>query len=378
MSTCGNKVTIPPISEFPQTIDRYSIVGLLGKGAMGKVYLAHDPLLEREVAIKVVAINSAARHGTADAYLSRFAAEAKALARLTHPSIVQIYDAGEDNGQPWIAFQLVEGESLETILLERRKLTLRRAMLFTIDIASALAHAHGWNIIHRDIKPGNILIEQRTRIAKLSDFGIAQAPWSRSVEDGTMVGSPGYMSPEQIDGKVVDQQSDLFSLGIVLYQMVSGEHPFLRETFVATINATCRGEYRPLTDLVPEIPKQLDAVIRRCLFVNVKMRMKTAAELVELLRPLAPEEPVLGIAAVYPSPGLVGCDGIFSGFLKRLRIMPLSHAVFNAIKTVYAKGPAGNELFHGEVIQPSRWRVKAGVQWGIRNAKKLLYAKTHA
>jgi eukaryotic-like serine/threonine-protein kinase len=280
------------MSIFPSAIDRYKIVKLLGSGAMGNVYLAEDPTLGRMVALKVITIGNAVHPQVRDAYLSRFSAEAKALARLDHPCIVQIYDSGEERGKPWIAFQFVDGESLEAILSRRRNLTLRRALLFAIDIASALQHAHEWNIIHRDVKPGNILIDQKTGVAKLTDFGIAQAPWSKFVENGSMVGSPGYMSPEQIDGKEVDRRSDIFSLGSVLYRMLTGETPFLRATLPATIDATCRGDYLPLRDLVPDAPKALDAAIRRCLFANYKMRIASAAELIEILTPLIPEEKV--------------------------------------------------------------------------------------
>ncbi len=275
---------------LPETINRYKIVKLLGGGAMGNVYLAEDPALARKVALKVVALDPTTKAEVRDDYLIRFSAEAKALAKLDHPCIVQIFDTGEERGYPWIAFQLVDGESLETVLSGRGKLTVRRALLFAIDIASALQHAHGWNIIHRDIKPANILIDRKTGLAKLSDFGIAQVSWSKPIENGSMVGSPGYMSPEQIDGKEVDRRSDIFSLGIVLYQMLSGEHPFLRGSMAATIDATCRGDYVPLQDLVPDVPRSLEKAVRRCLFVNYRMRLRSADELLDILRTLVPEE----------------------------------------------------------------------------------------
>jgi serine/threonine-protein kinase len=261
---------------------------------MGRVYLASDPTLGRKVALKVVTLMPAMETEVRDAYLIRFSAEAKALARLDHPCIVHIFDAGEEQNNPWISFELVDGESLETVLSRRGKLSIRRALLFAIDIASALGHAHSKKIIHRDVKPANILIEPKTGLAKLTDFGIAQASWSNSVENGSMVGSPGYMSPEQIDGKEVDQRSDIFSLGIVLYQMLSGEQPFLRESLMATIDSTCRGDYIPLQSLVPDMPKALDAVVRRCLCADHAMRLGSAAELIDILEPLVPDENAAG------------------------------------------------------------------------------------
>jgi serine/threonine-protein kinase len=257
---------------------------------MGNVYLARDPTLARQVALKVVTLDPALESEVCSSYRTRFSAEAKALARLDHPCIVQIFDAGEEDNNPWIAFQLVEGESLETVISRRGKLTIRRALLFAIDIASALQHAHSRNIVHRDVKPANILIEPKTGLAKLTDFGIAQACWSKSVENGSMVGSPGYMSPEQIDGKEVDQRSDIFSLGVVLYQMISGEQPFLRDSLLATIDSTCRGDYIPLQDLMADVPKGIETAVRRCLFANQRMRVGSAAELVDMLKPLVPDE----------------------------------------------------------------------------------------
>jgi len=161
----------------PDRFGRYTIVKLLGAGAMGRVFLAEDPVLERRVALKIISVDPALDTRDRRDYVTRFAAEAKASAKLNHPSIVQVYDAGQEQGAPWIAFQYVEGESLEELIGKRGRLTIRRAVLFTLDIASALQQAHGWNIIHRDIKPANILVERATGIAKIADFGIIQARW---------------------------------------------------------------------------------------------------------------------------------------------------------------------------------------------------------
>jgi serine/threonine protein kinase len=274
----------------PEHIGRYRIVKQLGSGAMGKVYLAHDPALDRTVALKVVSIDRHMQTESRDGCLARFAAEARASARLNHPSIVPVYDTGQEAGEPWIAFQLVEGESLEALLKRRGKLTVRRVILFTIDIASALQHAHAWQIYHRDVKPGNILIDKSTGIARLADFGIVQAPWTPPDGEGLMVGSPGYMSPEQIEGKEVDGRADLFALGAMAYQMISGENPFQRRTLRLTIEATLKGEYTPLRELVPDVPKPLDMAIHRCLYADLRLRIGSAAELVDLLQPIVPPE----------------------------------------------------------------------------------------
>ncbi len=365
--------------DHPEKIGRYVIEKLLGSGAMGKVYLAYDPILGRTVAVKIVAIDPRIQTEARGDYLARFSAEAKASAKLNHPSIVQVYDAGEENNEPWIAFQFVEGETLEKILSQRLRLTLRRALLFAIDIASALQQAHGWNIIHRDVKPANILIERKSGIAMLADFGIAQAQWSLPVKDGTAIGSPGYMSPEQIDGKEVDQRSDLFSLGIVLYQMVSGENPFLRNTIEATMDATCRGNYKPLHEILPEIPKQVDAAVRRCLFTNIKMRMRSAAELADLLRPLVPEENTLGTAKNKPTATTqvivesraskqgAGASTKMSKVFYRLKIMRWYVTVSDALKKMFADIVGRKELFKGEAFEEFTGKgsslIKRSVLW---------------
>lgn len=369
--------------DHPEIIGRYRIVKVLGTGAMGRVYRAEDPRLGRSVAVKVVAVDPRIQTGAREEYLSHFAAEARASARLNHPSIVQVFDAGEENGEPWIAFQLVEGETLETILDRRGRLTMRRAVLFTVDIASALQHAHAWNIIHRDVKPANILVEPKSGIAMLADFGIAQAHRSMAPEDGLAVGSPGYMSPEQIDGKEVDQQSDLFSLGIVLYQMVSGKNPFLKSTIEATMNATCRGDYTPLRELVPDVPKPLDAAVRRCLFVNLKMRMRSAAELVDILRPLAPEgstgdtegsrSPITRV--FLESRATAPAASTFLGrFFFKLKIMRWYSAAGDAVNKRFAHLVGRTDLFKGEALEEATGMVRSWVrragEWAKRMGRK--------
>jgi serine/threonine protein kinase len=360
--------------EPSKHIGRYRILNLLGRGAMGAVYLADDPLLGRRVAIKVVAVDPSIQTRTRSDYLSRFASEAKASARLNHPSIVQIHDAGVENGEPWIAFQLVEGETLETILSKRRKLTLRRAVLFTLDISSALQHAHSWNIIHRDVKPANILVEPKSGIAMLADFGIAQAKRTMPVNDKFAIGSPGYMSPEQIDGKEVDQQSDLFSLGIVLYQMLSGEHPFLRRTIESTMIATCRGDYTPLRELLPDIPKQLDTAVRRCLFPNPKMRIRSAAELVGLLRPFAPQEAGADAGHMNSAATRIfvesratslktGKTTIVGNVFYLLKIVRWYSVELDNIRKIFAAMMGRKDLFNGEVLEEAAGLVRS---WGRR------------
>ncbi|MBN1758845.1 MAG: serine/threonine protein kinase [Chitinispirillaceae bacterium] len=268
----------------PVSFGRYTVSRLLGEGAMGRVYLAHDPVLDRPVAIKVIAIDKQPDQRTREEYLKRFNLEARASARLNHPSIVAIFDAGEEAGIPWIAFEYVDGDQLETLLSGSERLPVEKITAIVLDIAAALHHAHESGIVHRDIKPANILIDKRTRIAKLSDFGVVKAPWVALTQDGTAVGSPGYMSPEQLDGTGADERSDLFSLGIVLYQMLTGKHPFLRDSIPATIYATLHSTYDSIDTLRPDAPEYLAAIVNRLLMHDPAKRFQSAARLLHELR----------------------------------------------------------------------------------------------
>lgn len=265
---------------------RYVVLKLLGKGGMGHVYLAEDPVLERKVAVKVITVESTLDEQRREEYLKRFLLEARASAKLNHQSIVAVFDAGEEKGLPWIAFEFVDGERLTDLIKRKGKLPIEKAISFAQDIASALDHAHRNKIVHRDVKPENILIDNKTGIAKLADFGIVKAPWAGYTQEGTTVGSPGYMSPEQINGLELDERSDLFSLGIVLYEMFSGRHPFLRDSLASTAYATLSANFTPLGKVTNDIPPGADAVIAKCLAAERKKRLSTARELLKLLKSL--------------------------------------------------------------------------------------------
>jgi len=203
---------------------------------------------------------------------------------LSHPSIVTIFDAGEQEGLPWIAFEYIDGDQLEARLKQPEQMQFETILSIALDITSALHHAHECGIIHRDIKPANILIDKRTHIAKLADFGVVKAPWIALTQDGSAVGSPGYMSPEQLDGTGANSRSDLFSLGIVLYQMLTGKHPFLRYSIPATIFATLHSNYEPIEKLRPDTPEYLQEIVTGLLENDQKKRIQTAAKLLHLLR----------------------------------------------------------------------------------------------
>lgn len=270
----------------PKKYGRYIVQKLIGEGAMGSVFLAQDPVLNRQVAIKVITMERQLDGRTRTEYLSRFALEARLSAQLNHQSIVPVYDAGEEGGVPWIAFQYVDGVTLDKIIKGNGKLSVPWAVRIALDVASALQAAHGMNVVHRDIKPANIIVDRHGGIAKLMDFGVAKVPWTSLTCEGNAMGSPGYMSPEQIEGFSIDERSDLFSLGVVLYEMVAGRHPFVRETVEATAFATVSGSYTPLCEVGKDVPRQVIDAVDRCLITSPDKRIRSAVQFIELLRSL--------------------------------------------------------------------------------------------
>jgi len=269
---------------------RYRVLGLLGEGAMGRVYLSEDPILKRRVAVKVIPTDRDLEPAVRREFLERFAVEAQACAMLNHPSIVSIYDAGEEDGAPWIAFEYVSGEHLDRLLAQKTPLPFDRILRIAGDIAAAMRHAHGMGIVHRDIKPANILIDGASGIAKLADFGVVKSPHAAITQSGTAVGSPGYMSPEQIDDLEVDARSDIFSFGIVLYEMLTGIRPFLRDTVQATFYATLSGHYTPLRELRADTPENLVKLVEMSLIADRNLRIINADELCSMIAECAGDD----------------------------------------------------------------------------------------
>ena len=251
----------------------YIIQSLLGAGGMGEVYRARDPRLNRDVALKFL-------HPGADA--QRFQREAKIVAALNHPNIVAIYDVGDD----YIVTELIEGKSLRNL-----KRSLRESIDCAAQIAEGLAAAHTAGVTHRDLKPDNIMVTREGR-AKILDFGLAQqsataplgASDSTKTAAGTVMGTAGYMSPEQVRAQPVDARSDIFSFGATLYELLSGKQPFASETFVQTMSAVLEKNPPMLPDTVPH---GLRAIIERCLEKEPARRFQSAADLAYSLRALS-------------------------------------------------------------------------------------------
>jgi len=269
------------------TLSHYRIVSKIGAGGMGEVYRALDSRLNREVAIKMLPVEFAS-----DAErLRRFEQEARATSALNHPNILTIYDIGKYEDAPFIVAELLEGEELRA-QLDEGPLSVRQAMDYAQQITSGLASAHEKGITHRDLKPENLFVTKDGRV-KILDFGLAKlklqklaesvdtaAPTDvRQTEAGMVMGTVGYMSPEQVRGGDVDHRSDLFSFGLILYEMLRGERAFRRETIAETMTAILRDEVPDLAEADAKISPQLEKIVRRCLEKKPERRFQSTSDL---------------------------------------------------------------------------------------------------
>ena len=246
-------------------LGRYEIVGELGRGAMGVVYKAKDPLIDRMVAIKTINLHELNEDERKE-YEARFYQEARAAGRLAHPNIVTIHDLGENNGTAYIAMEMLEGSELRHLLKDdAQPLPLEQALDIAIQVADGLAYAHEHGIVHRDIKPSNIMVLKGGQV-KIADFGIARMDSSLlQTRVGVVMGSPLYMSPEQVRNLDIDQRSDIFSVGIMLYQMMTGRLPFSGDNTNSVMYQIVNEQPPAPRSLNPEIPASLEAIIYRCL-----------------------------------------------------------------------------------------------------------------
>jgi eukaryotic-like serine/threonine-protein kinase len=253
---------------------RYRIQRKLGAGGMADVYLAEDQELGRRVAIKI--LNS--RHGNDDQFIERFRREAKNAAALNHPNIVSIYDRGEAEDTYYIAMEFLDGRTLKELIVGRGAAPINVAIEYARQILSALRFAHRHGIVHRDIKPHNVLVDGEGRV-KVTDFGIARAGTSQMTETGSIVGTAQYLSPEQARGGEVDPRSDLYSLGVVLYELLTGKTPFDGETPVEIAMKHLSTTPKPPSSLRPDVPRELDMVVLRALAKNPDDRYQSADEM---------------------------------------------------------------------------------------------------
>jgi Protein kinase domain len=267
-----------------RTLGRYVLQEEVGRGSMGTVFKASDPMIERTVAIKT--INALQIQDGSVEPRRRFLREAKAAGRLSHPCIVTIYDVGEFEDIAYIVMELLEGRALKDILDRSERISLATAVQIVLQTADALGFAHRQGVVHRDIKPGNLMLTKQG-LVKITDFGIARIDQMSRTRTGVVIGSPRYMSPEGVSGKKADGRSDVFSLGIVLYELLTGVAPFdaaRPEDFLTLMQNIVSKEPKPASQLNPQVPAALDAVIDRALRKNPAERYATADKMAEDLR----------------------------------------------------------------------------------------------
>ena len=287
-------------------LGRYEIIGELGQGAMGVVYKAKDPLIDRVVAIKTINLNQAMEER--EEYEARFYQEARAAGRLSHHNIVTIYDVCKSGDIAYIAMEFLEGRELRDVLNERSSLPIGEVLDIVAQVANGLYYAHEHGIVHRDVKPSNIMIQKDGHV-KITDFGIARmASAAVRTQTGMVLGSPKYMSPEQVMGKVTDQRSDIFSLGIMLYEMLTGRPPFSGENVNAIMYQTLNATPPQPSSMNPSVPDMLNFIVAKALAKKVDERYQNAKEFADDLRAcrdsLPQDAPVAPAVRVPPKPPL--------------------------------------------------------------------------
>ena len=268
----------------PEKLGRYEIVGELGKGAMGLVYLAKDPIIGRELAIKTFRLGFSAKDSDAEQFKVRFLREAQSAGILSHPNIVTIHDVVvDDGGEFFIAMEYVRGTDLKRYVQEKGRLDPRFVVETIAQIADGLDYAHQKGVVHRDIKPANIILTADKQ-AKITDFGIARVDASNLTVEGQLLGTPNYMAPEQIQGREVDHRADLFSLGVMLYEMLTGKKPFQGENLTVVTHKIVYDAFTPPQELVAGLPDRIVKVLDKALAKNPEERYSRGSEMADDLR----------------------------------------------------------------------------------------------
>jgi len=334
---------------IPVKYGRYEIIEELGRGSMGVVYRAYDPQIDRVVALKALREDRV----TSKDFVQRFLKEAKAIGRLSHPNIVTVFDVGEDHGTIYIAMELLEGIPLNR-KVDEKSVSLQEAVGFGIQMAETLGYAHQKGIIHRDVKPSNIILQSSGQI-KMTDFGIARiedASASVQTQAGEILGTPAYMSPEQVFGRPVDGRSDLFSLGIILYELCTGKRPFSGENMVAVFHAVTQNHPPEPMKLNPAISQKLSQIIMKCLKKAPEERFETGHALAHALSEnLEKKEPPLqkapkrkGLFISILILLVLGLGGFSYYFSQKVKPPPAEEKVFLSSLRVESE-PLGAQVF---------------------------------
>ncbi len=272
------------VDGMPQRLGRYVVEKRIGRGAMGAVYLAKDPRINRAVAIKVIPIEEEFEDEELKEARLRFYREAESAGRLTHPNIITVYDAGEDKGMAYIAMEYVPGIPLRDFTDPNRLLAPKRALELAAQAADALDYAHNQGVVHRDIKPANLLYNPKEGSVKISDFGVARLTDNNRTKTGIVLGTPMYMSPEQLGAEKLTGQSDLFSLGVTLYELLVGQVPFTATNIAVLMSKITSDEPAPVSFQRSGIPASVDTVLAKAMAKNPKNRFSCGAELAIALR----------------------------------------------------------------------------------------------
>ena len=267
----------------PSMLGRYKVLKELGRGAMGLVYLGKDPTIQRFVAIKTMRLDQIDSNDKLQDVKARFFREAESTGRLSHPNIVTIYDAGEENDLGYIAMELIEGTSLKQWARKPNLMPVNEVLLTVATVADALDYAHQQGVIHRDIKPANIMLT-KDRVVKVMDFGIAKMASSSKTQTNIVLGTPTYMSPEQIVGKKVDGRSDIFSLGVVLFELLTGQLPFTADNLSAVLFSIAHHPHPAIQTLRPDLPPMVQEIVDRALQKELPHRYRRAEEFASELR----------------------------------------------------------------------------------------------
>src|ERR1700738_3532582 len=266
---------------------RYEILGELGRGGMGVVYRAKDPLIGRIVAVKTIRLSEEGTGLSHPELVERFQTEARAAGLLAHPNIVVIYDAGEADGLCYITMEFVARKSLQTMLDSGEKFPLPRLLRIMEQVCSALQFAHDHSVVHRDIKPANILLTGDD-LVKITDFGTAKILQSGALQQTSAMGTPAYMSPEQIKGKAVDGRTDIFSIGVMLYEMTTGQKPFHGQDIATVLYHILNEEPVPPHQVNPNIPQGVSSTILKAMAKSPYLRYENCRELLDDLKHYRP------------------------------------------------------------------------------------------
>jgi eukaryotic-like serine/threonine-protein kinase len=266
-------------------VGRYEILSVLGKGSMGLVYKALDPKINRTVAIKTIRFSDEFDEDVIQEIKERFFREAEIAGQLSHPSIVTIYDVGEDGDLTYMAMEFLEGDDLDNFITKRNLLSFRRVLDVVLNIAEALDYAHKANVIHRDIKPANVMLLKNGNV-KVTDFGIAKAISSSRTKTGVILGTPNYMSPEQIMGQKIDFKSDIFSLGVLFYQLITGELPFHGDNLSGLLYQITQIKHPSPRSYNPKVPNICEQILDKALAKDPSKRFKSAGELARVINSL--------------------------------------------------------------------------------------------